>query len=86
MRQSLEELGGGFLGITVHTVGGVILLTLGSIPNSADPMVVWFSHTTVLVGLGLEYGGRGLTLRHFNFFFFFSQLSFIQLYFTLYST
>ena len=23
-------------------VGGVILLILGSIPNSADPMVVWF--------------------------------------------
>ena len=24
------------------SVGGVILLILGSIPNSADPMVVWF--------------------------------------------
>ena len=24
------------------TRGGVILLILGSIPNSADPMVVWF--------------------------------------------
>ena len=26
----------------VDDVGGVILLILGSIPNSADPMVVWF--------------------------------------------
>ena len=26
----------------VVCVGGVILLILGSIPDSADPMVVWF--------------------------------------------
>ena len=30
-------------------VGGVILLILGSIPNSADPMVVWFFSFSVLV-------------------------------------
>ena len=26
----------------LHSIGGIILLILGSIPNSADPMVVWF--------------------------------------------
>ena len=39
----------------VAGVGGVILLILGSIPNSADPMVVWFfsfSAGTFCFGMG----------------------------------